>query len=303
MQSYLRAFSDPLHRTLHRVISFVPRMLVEAILFCLFYALALLIRQAMRKILGRADQIPWVVRVLIGRTIYLSILLLGVLVALSAADVDVTAVITSLGVAGFALGFALKDILENFISGILLLFARPFEVGDQVTLGNYEGTVADIQLRTTTLHTYSGEVVVIPNSDVYTHPVVNKTRLGTRRYEVEFATSLTADARQVEEEALRAVREHSEIREDPPPLVRVNHIDSQNDSVTWRLLFWAEPTKATEVEVRSDVIQRIKRSLFDAGVPVPSSVTLVALSGAPAGQADTSQGPPLQRDRSGPFPT
>ena len=153
-------------------------MLVALVLFALFFGLATLARRVARRSLEKVKHIPWAVRLLIARSMYLVTILVGLLVALSAVNVNVTTLIASLGVAGFALGFALKDILENFIAGILLLFARPFEVGDQVTLGTFEGTVHDIQIRTTTLHTYSGEQVAIPNSNVFSNPVVNHTRLG-----------------------------------------------------------------------------------------------------------------------------
>src|SRR5579883_1925857 len=197
--NYWKVFVTPLQNTLERVIAFVPRFLVASVLFILFYGLAALVRRWMRKVFDRAaPHLHWAARVLIIRAIYLFTLLIGLLVALSAVNVNVTTVLASLGVAGFALGFALKDILENFIAGVLLLFSRPFEVGDQVTLGQYEGTITDIQLRTTTVRTYAGEVVTIPSSNVYTNPVVNHTRLGKRGYKVEFDTSLKADASQVE---------------------------------------------------------------------------------------------------------
>ena len=176
------------------------------VLFALFYGLAEIIRRSLRRSLERLAHLPWARRLLIARSAYLVTLRIGALVALSAADINVTTVVVSLGVAGFALGFALKDILENFISGFLLRFARPFEVGDQVTLGAFEGTVQDIQIRTTTLHTYGDEIVVIPNSNVYTNPVINHTRFGMRRYQVDFDTSLHADAGHVHQKVMQIVR-------------------------------------------------------------------------------------------------
>ena len=218
MTRYWKAFTLPLEETLRRIISFVPRFMVAFLLFLMFYALASMIRRVMRRSLQRFPHLPTSIRILIARSTYILVLLFGFMVALSAANVNVTAVLASLGVAGFALGFAFKDILENFIAGILLLFARPFEIGDQVTLGTFEGTVTDIEIRTTTLRTYADERVAIPNSHIYTNAVVNHTALGKRRYLLAFDTSLTADANQVETEALRAVTENTDIAKDPAPL-------------------------------------------------------------------------------------
>ncbi len=276
-QNYWAAFTVPLQNTLHRVISFVPRLLVAVVLFLLFYGMAALARRIARRSLEKVPHIPWAVRLLIARSIYLGTIFVGILVALSAANVNVTTLVASLGVAGFALGFALKDILENFIAGILLLFARPFEVGDQVTLGEFEGTIHDIQIRTTTLHTYDNEVVAIPNSHVYTNPVVNHTRLGHRRYQVDFDTSLTADATQVEREALAAVRDNNAVSAEPKPFVRIRAVDSGNDTLSWAVFYWASPTKAAEVETRSATLTRIKHGLFDAGVPTPTATSATIL--------------------------
>lgn len=277
MNSYWDAFVDPLRNTLHNVISFVPRMLIAFLLFALFFGLATVARRVARRSLEPIKHIPWAVRLLIARAIYFGTVLIGLLVALSAVNVNVTTLVASLGVAGFALGFALKDILENFIAGVLLLFARPFEIGDQVTLGSFEGTVHDIQIRTTTLHTYSGEQVAIPNSNVFSNPVINHTRLGSRRYAVDFDTSLSADSEIVQKGALRAAGENPDVADDPAPFVRVYQVDSGNDVLSWRLYFWAKPHKAMEVATVSETLERIKSNLYDAGVPTPTSTSATIL--------------------------
>ena len=285
MSRYWKAFIFPLQATLERLISFVPRFFVAALLFLLFYALAHLSRRMIRKTLQKFHHLPASIRILIARSVYILVLLLGLMVALSAANVNVTAVLASLGVAGFALGFALKDILENFIAGILLLFARPFEVGHQVTLGNFEGTVTDIEIRTTTLRTYSDERVAIPNSQVYSNPVVNHTVLGRRRYMVAFDTSLTAEAARVEREVLQIATENPDISGDPAPFLRVASVDSGNDVLTWNLFYWAAPTKAVEVNTVSEILAGIKARLYDAGVPTPTATSTTILQRVqPAGK-------------------
>jgi len=277
MHSYAQAFLVPLHNTLERIVSFIPRFLVAGILLFAFCGLAALARNLTRRSLSKVHHIPWAVRILIVRCIYLTTIFIGILVALAAANVNVTTVIASLGVAGFAIGFALKDILENFISGILLLFARPFELEDQVTLGNFEGTVIDIQIRTTTLKTYNGEIVLIPNSHVFTGAVVNHTKLDKRRYAVDFDTSLGADTALVERETMIAMQENGDIAKDPEPFVRMVGVDSGNDSLSWRLFFWAGSAKAVEMKTISESLAQIKRRLYDAGVPTPTATSAMIL--------------------------
>lgn len=277
MNNLWQDFLTPLQNTLHNIVSFVPRLLVALVLFALFFAVATAIRRVTRRSLERVKHLPWAVRLLIVRSIYLLTIFVGILVALSAVNVNVTTLIASLGVAGFALGFALKDILENFIAGILLLFARPFELQDQVTVGDYEGTVIDIQIRTTSLRTYSDEVVLIPNSKVFTNAVVNHTRFGKRRYAVAFDTSLSADTAAVRQEALRAVQENQDVMSDPAPFVRIRGVDSGNDALHWEVFYWAGPTKAVEVKTISDTLHYIKQHLYEAGVPTPTATSATIL--------------------------
>lgn len=85
--------------------------------------------------------------------------------------------------------------------------------------------MVDIQIRTTSLHTYNDEIVLIPNSQVFTNAVINYTRLGRRRYAVAFDTSLSADADLVQRESLRAVQENADVATDPAPFVRVKSVD------------------------------------------------------------------------------
>lgn len=289
MSQYWQAFILPLQETAKRIISFVPRFAVASVLFLLFYLAANLVRRIVRNTLERTPHVPASVRILVARSAYIMILFVGLMVALSAANVDMTAALASLGVAGFALGFAFKDILENFIAGILLLFSRPFEIGDQVTLGKYEGTITDIEIRTTTLRTYAEERVSIPNSQIFSNPVVNHTSLGRRRYMVAFDTSLTADAQLVKREAVRAATENTDIARDPAPFLRVAGVDSGNDVLTWHLFYWAAPTKAVEVQTLSEVLAHIKARLYDAGVPTPTATSATILHRPSAAQKNGSR--------------
>src|SRR5205807_873426 len=111
------------------------------------------------------------------------------------------------------------------------------------------------------------------NSVVYTNPVINHTQGGKRRYVVSFDTSLKADLAVVERETMRAVADNPEIAQQPGPIVNVVGIDSANDVLSWRIFFWADPTKAVEVRTISAALEQIKRTLFDEGVPTPTATS------------------------------
>jgi small conductance mechanosensitive channel len=108
--------------------------------------------------------------------------------------------VSTLGIGGVALGFAFKDIFQNFVAGILLLVGQPFRVGDQIRMGEHEGTVDEILTRATYLKTYDGRRVIIPNSDLFTNAVTVNTAFATRRMEYDIGIGYGDDI-----EAARAI--------------------------------------------------------------------------------------------------
>lgn len=148
----------------------LPALFTGAIIFLAFWMVAVLTRAVLRRVARHRDSAMQNVLRLIQQLVYVSLLLLGLITALGTAGVDVTALVTSLGLAGFALGFALKDALSNLISGLLLLLYRPFSVGDEILITGYEGRVISIDLRYTTL-LVEKRSVFIPNSKLFTESV------------------------------------------------------------------------------------------------------------------------------------
>lgn len=93
-------------------------------------------------------------------------------------------ILTTLGIGSIAIGFAFKDILQNLLAGILLLLRRPYRAGDQIVVHAFEGTVERIESRATILRTYDGRRIIVPNSDIYTSPVIVNTAFENRRDEI-----------------------------------------------------------------------------------------------------------------------
>ena len=108
---------------------------------------------------------------LLGRAAKIAIVTLGLATALGTMGVNVSALVAGLGLTGFALGFALRDVLSNLLSGVLLLLFRPFAIGDRISVTGLEGEVANIDLRYTVL-TQPDKVVLIPNSNLFTNPIL-----------------------------------------------------------------------------------------------------------------------------------
>jgi len=144
---------------------------------------------------------------LLSRIYYYGILIFGTITALGAAGMNVSALVTGLGLTGFALGFALKDVLSNLLSGIMLLLYRPFNIGDRIRMGEYEGTIETIRMRDTLVRALDGRLIVIPNTKLITEVVVNSTHARGRDAETDAS----------EAAAVRPARAPAESEEYWPP--------------------------------------------------------------------------------------
>lgn len=160
-----------LHNSLLRA---VPGMFRGVLVFLVFWLVAAVGRRIIALAAPRVRADTGVV-LLLSRVYYYSILIFGIITALGAAGLNVSALVTGLGLTGFALGFALKDVLSNLLSGIMLLLYRPFNIGDQIRMGEYEGTIETIRMRDTLVRAHDGRLIVIPNTKLITEVVVNNT--------------------------------------------------------------------------------------------------------------------------------
>lgn len=160
----------------------LPIILIALVVFLLFIMAGRIARRALRAI-GRRTRLDPTLADLLGHATFLGLAILGLLIA--AVVVFPTFrpgdLVAGLGITSVALGFAFKDILQNWLAGVLILWRRPFQVGDQIRTGSFEGTVEAIDVRATRLRTYDGERVVLPNGAVYTRPILVRTAFGFRR--------------------------------------------------------------------------------------------------------------------------
>ena len=178
-------------------------------------------------------------------------------------------IIATLGLSSVAIGFAFQDIFKNFLSGILILIQRPFRIDDQIIIGEYEGTVEQIDIRTTKLRTYGGERVLVPNSEVYTSAIVVKTAYSKRRTDlavgVDYNTSLP-EAKQILQRTIERVE--GVVNKPIPEIDLVGFGDSSIDFV---VRYWTKPRQAQVRAAQTEAIIAIKKALdaADIGIPYP----------------------------------
>ncbi|MEM6281340.1 MAG: mechanosensitive ion channel domain-containing protein [Chloroflexota bacterium] len=148
-------------------IAALPAIILGILVFYAFFRGSNFVKRQLIRLLPR-DRREKTLGILLGRLVRGALIGVGVLVGMTVAlpTFQPSELLQLLGVGGIAIGFAFRDIFENFLAGILILLDQPFQIGDQIITGEYEGTVREIQIRATYIRTYDGRQVVIPNSNI-----------------------------------------------------------------------------------------------------------------------------------------
>jgi small conductance mechanosensitive channel len=253
----------------HAVVLLLPNLVAALFVVALFTLLSKLSGRLLRKVLKSVWRDKDAVTVLVSKTTSAAILLIGILIALSILDLDkpVTSLLAGVGVIGIALGFAFQDIASNFMSGILISMQQPCEVGDLIKTGNYTGKVERIALRSTTIRTFQGPLVIIPNKDILQSPLTNFTRSGQRRVEIKVGVAYDNDLEKVKRAAIDAVSSMDGRDEDRD--VEVHFEEFDDTSINFSLWLWVKYVEERDyVAARSDAIMRIKKAFTENEIQI-----------------------------------
>lgn len=201
---------------------------------------------------------------------------IALIVALSVLGVPSTALGTFAGLIGLGLSFALRDVIANFISGILIMVTRPFKIGDQVRVGGEEGTIKEIKVRASEIKTYDGRKLIVPNSDLYNKTVINNTAYDERRFEVIVGIGYDEDIKAARKAAIEVLEETEHVEETPEPQVLVDALD--DSSVNLKLRGWTKPSKANMVKSASAVSEAVKNRYDEEGIDIPFPIRTVYMN-------------------------
>ena len=255
--------------TLARKIAVALPLIVLAVLILpLAWWLSSLIASLVRRVLaGRVEQD--FLRNVIARAIAIPILLLGIYLVLQVAGLTGLAVslLGGAGVIGIVIGFAFRDIAENFLASLLLSIRRPFSQGDVIGVADFEGVVQTMNTRSTILLTLEGNHVQIPNATVFKSTIVNYTAGPARRITAEVGIGYDTSIGETQNLIVDVLRGHEAILHEPPPVVLVDALGSA--TVNLKAHFWIDGRTLSPQKVRSSALRLIKRALVDHGVPMP----------------------------------
>lgn len=252
-------------------ISLLPNIIVSVFILVIALGAAVLVGKLMRRVLQRFLKNISLVNFLAVLSRF-AVLLVGVTIILNVMQLEsaVISLLTGVGIIGIALGFAFQDMASNFISGIALVFKddRPFKVGDMVETNEKLGMVEEINLRATTIRTFSGQLVFIPNRQIFQQPVINYTLSGKRRVDLAVGISYGENLEHASDVTIEAVR--GVPQRDRSTKVELMYNEFGDSSINFYVYFWVKfQSQMHYLAACSEAIMRIKAAYDANGITIP----------------------------------
>jgi len=197
--------------------------------------------------------------------IYFGLLVLVIITALGTLGVNTTSFAAIIGAAGLAIGLALQANFSNFGAGVVILFLRPFKVGDFVEAGGATGSVEAIGIFNTTIKTGDNRVIIVPNSNIISGNIVNYSKEPIRRIDLVIGVGYDDDLKLVKETLEEILNSDERILKDPAPSVALAEL--ADSSVNFNVRPWVKTEDYWSV--RSDLLEKIKVTFDEKGINIP----------------------------------
>lgn len=270
MQENLEAFVARAETFFNDTITRAPAFLIALVVFLLTLWLARRLSRLAGSVLegrGRAPNAITVIELLTRWAIIVGGTLLALAIAVP--SFDFANLISVLGIGSVAIGFAFRDIFQNFLAGIIILLTDTFQIGDQIIIPNedLEGTVTAIDTRATTIETYDQREIIIPNAILFTNPVMVNTSTDRIRTDIEVGVAYDVDIDTASALLIEAVSRVEGVMADPGPDVLVTEF--ADSSVVLRARWWTDSRRSVVVRTRSKVAREIKYTLDANGIEIP----------------------------------
>jgi len=274
MSALLETVKNSLLELVGGAIEFVPALVTALIIICLIPYTIKPIRRFTRVVVERFTD-NFSLQLLAVQAATVGIWAGGVLLVciLLFPDLGLGDIIALLGLSSVAVGFAFQDIFKNFLAGILLLLNQPFQVGDQIIVNDYEGTVDDINIRATKIRTYNNENIVIPNSLVFTNPIEVLTEDSKRRTDLVIGLDYNTPLPQAREVLHRATATVAAVLDEPA--IEVDITEFGDSSINFIVRYWTQPTQLVIRRTRTQVIMALKAACDQADYNIPYPIRTV----------------------------
>lgn len=242
----------------------VPVWGISAVIIFISFILAKVVSSRIKnKVIEKTGEEHPEVTILSGRFAYAITLTIGVTIGLKVSGIDLTTIIAAVSV---GIGFALQDLITNFIAGIMILASKQFTVGDFIKVNDTLGVVKEIQSRATVLKAINGTRVIVPNSELFTNQVVSYTSNPVRRVDFLVGVQYSTNLQVAIDVASKVLEENKEVLDEPKPTVYLTEFS--DSSINLSVRFWVE-SRAGWIRIRSIIIKEIKEAFDKAGITIP----------------------------------
>ncbi len=287
----LRPATDALVGVARTAVASAPLVLLALLLIPVIWIAARYVRRLAEWLLHRQIASPMLLRVVSG-LIVLPVYLLGIYIILQIAGLTSLALsmLGGAGVIGIVVGFAFRDIAENFLAGILLSVRQPFNQGDFISVSGQSGIVSSLNSRSTILVSLEGNHIVIPNAAVFKNVITNFSSAPRRREILNVGIGYDDSVVQAQEVIAKVLREHPAVVNDPAPMVLVDALGAA--TVNLAIYFWFDGHQLSQLKVKSALYRLIKRALITEGISMPDEAREVVFpQGVPVMMQDGSASP------------
>jgi len=240
------------------------KLVIALAIFVIGRMLAKMIARLTEGVMMRAN-LDKMLTSFLGNILYTVLLVVVIIAALDQLGVQTTSLLAVFGAAGLAIGLALKDSLANFSSGVMLIIFRPFKVGDFIEAAGQAGVIEEVRIFSTIMRTGDNREIIIPNSHIYSGPIINVSARTTRRIDMVFGIGYEDDIRKAKELIEAAFKADQRILTDPAPAVAMAEL--ADSSVNFNVRPWVKTEDYWAV--RSDLLERIKLSFDANGISIP----------------------------------
>jgi small conductance mechanosensitive channel len=241
------------------IVNGIPNLITALLIFIVSLYLARVLSNTLRRVLNKR-RAPAGVTHILAQLMLWSIVVIGTITALQR-FFNVTAFLTGLGILGFTVGFALQDIMKNFAAGIILLLQQPFHVGESIGVKGFDGTITEIDLRSTEMHATDGRVIILPNAEILANPIINYSRANSRRVDLIINLPHSSDPDAVRRVLLGAIQNVSGFMKVPEPVIVFNNLT--DTALELNASFWVDVTRNDPAYAKDMVLLKVKPLLDD----------------------------------------
>ncbi|MFB6234223.1 MAG: mechanosensitive ion channel family protein [Halopenitus sp.] len=245
-----------------------PKVILSFIILGGAYGMTDFVGEVIRKLVGSRERVSKHQQEMLYRLTQLTIYTVAFLIVIGLYTQNLGGLLIGAGFLGIVVGMAARQTLGAALAGVVLMFSRPFEVGDWVEIGDHEGTVTEITIVNTRVQTFDGEFVTIPNDQVGGNAVVDRSKNGQLRIEVEVGVDYEDDPEYAADVALDVVQDIDNVLSGPAPDVIGKRFG--DSAVVLGVRFWIDnPSSRKRWRTRTTVINRVHEAFQEEGITIP----------------------------------